>query len=62
MSRAATSPYYEDLNYQEIAAALETTPKAVERLLPGDANICGASSEAGKTFFLSDGGFSVFSR
>lgn len=25
--------YYEDLNYQEIAAALETTPKAVERLL-----------------------------
>lgn len=25
--------YYEDLNYQEIAAALETTTKAVERLL-----------------------------
>jgi RNA polymerase sigma-70 factor, ECF subfamily len=25
--------YYEDLNYVEIASALETTPKAVERLL-----------------------------
>jgi RNA polymerase sigma-70 factor (ECF subfamily) len=25
--------YYEDLNYEEIASALETTPKAVERLL-----------------------------
>lgn len=25
--------YYESLNYQEIASALETTPKAVERLL-----------------------------
>ncbi|MFZ5766796.1 MAG: RNA polymerase sigma factor [Thermodesulfobacteriota bacterium] len=25
--------YYEDLNYEEIAAALDTSPKAVERLL-----------------------------
>ncbi|MFO7644801.1 MAG: sigma-70 family RNA polymerase sigma factor [Desulfosarcina sp.] len=25
--------YYEDLNYEEIASAMETTPKAVERLL-----------------------------
>jgi len=25
--------YYEDLNYEDIASALETTPKAVERLL-----------------------------
>lgn len=25
--------YYEDLSYEEIASALETTPKAVERLL-----------------------------
>ncbi len=25
--------YYEELNYEEIASALETTPKAVERLL-----------------------------
>ena len=45
--------YYEDLNYEEIASALETTTKAVERLLSRGRERLGAILENRVDFFHS---------